>query len=623
MGLLKLFHFAKEDEPVIVKTKQGRVEGRKRKDTGVCVFRGIPFAAPPTGSRRFRKPEPYPAWEGVKLCEDFGKTAVQGLSIIVLAFLPKFLAALAWGCLWLTNSNPIYNLNPKRPMALPRSCSEEECLNLTLETPFLPLEGELREDHEDDGSEGRETRLLPVMVWIHGGAFQLGANSQFVYQPPESFLARKGVVVVTINYRLGILGFLKVEGGDYNCGMWDQVAALQWVQENIAAFGGDPGNVTIFGESAGGMSCGFLSATDFAGRLFHRVILQSGSIQTGLSREEAGWLAEEGARALDISKCSLETMGDIPAPTLLAAQNLVIRGKKCGIMPFQPVVDGDLLKDRIIDKWRAGVARNLDFLISYTRHEELLFLKLFPANYTSETEQKLQKRVTFSLSPPVMDVPDFQAAAQKVVAEIKAWEGGGTPPSHADYWTYKAVDFNSVLKFAIPSHIAAETLTEAPGRAKKVYLCRFDMHSPTMNGACHAIDLAYVFGSVKPMSGGLCPADIPSNASLSAAVISAWTNFARTGDPNFQSGEEKKYLDIADAGSESTVLPDWPHLTANAPHQVMILDVPLSACRIQEVDLHLTFPELWKIVLKNGRALWFHRPPPSGSKTERAMQSNL
>ncbi len=628
MGLLDLLRLGKGDAAVVVHTKQGKVEGVRRGDTHVYVFRGIPFAAPPVGALRFKKPQPHPAWEGVLRCRDFGKTAVQGLSIIVLVFLPKVLAAVAWAALWVTGSNPLYNHNPKKPLALPGSCSEANCLNLNVETPALCDDGEEEEEEEEeaaapgDGKKGSSRKttkkkknkknLLPVMVWIHGGAFQLGASSQYLYQPAESFLARKGVVVVTINYRLGILGFLKVEGGDYNCGMWDQVAALRWVQENIRAFRGDPNNVTIFGESAGAMSCGFLSATKYAGQLFHRVVLQSGSIQTGLSLEEVGWLAEETARALEVPTCSQASLADVSAPSLLAAQNLVIRGKKCGLMPFQPVVDGELLEDRILARWKAGTAKGLEFLISYTRHEELLFLKIFARNYESVDEAHLLKKIMFNLSPPVMDVPDHQAAAKRALEEVKAWEGGAAPPTHADYWTYKAVDFNSVLKFAIPSHVAAEALV---GACKAVYLGRFDMHSPLMNGACHAIELPYVFGGVKPMSGGMCPADVAANEVTAAGVMTAWTNFAKTGNPDDHSQNvDRTYPHI---------LPPWPALTKAQPHQVMILDVPLSACRIQSVPLHEAFPELWKITLENSRALWFHRAPPSGSETEKAMQSNL
>ena len=189
------------------------------------------------------------------------------------------------------------------------------------------------------------------------------------------------------------------------------------------------------------MSWGFLSATKFPGITLHRAILQSGNLQTGLSVQDADWLAEEYARALEVPVCSLETVGKTSGAVLLAAQNRVIRGKKCGLMPFQPTVDGDLLEDRIVNRWKAGAAKDLNMMIGYTRNEELLFLKIFAPNYLCPTEEALLKRVTSSLSPLVMGVPDHEAAAKRAVEEIKAWDGGATPPTHADMWTYKAVDF--------------------------------------------------------------------------------------------------------------------------------------------------------------------------------------
>lgn len=148
--------FCREDEgsAPVVTTKQGKVEGLKDNATGVYHFRGIPFAAPPIGPLRFKRPQPHPAWEGVRRCRDFGRTAAQGMSIIVLVFFPKVIAALAYGFLWLTGNNPLDNVNPKKPHALPRSCSEAECLNLNVETTSL-----------------EPGKKLPVMVFIHGGAF--------------------------------------------------------------------------------------------------------------------------------------------------------------------------------------------------------------------------------------------------------------------------------------------------------------------------------------------------------------------------------------------------------------------------------------------------------------------
>lgn len=144
--------------PVIVATQQGQIEGFQDKSTGVFHFRGIPYAAPPVGALRFKKPQPHPKWEGVRKCKDFGATAVQGMSLVVLVFLPKVLAALAYGFLWAAGWNPLDNTDPKKPQALPRACSEAGCLNLNVETTDLPEEGK---------------KPKPVMVFIHGGAFYL------------------------------------------------------------------------------------------------------------------------------------------------------------------------------------------------------------------------------------------------------------------------------------------------------------------------------------------------------------------------------------------------------------------------------------------------------------------
>ncbi len=143
------------EPPVIASTQQGQVEGFRDKATGVLHFRGIPYAAPPVGALRFKKPQPHPAWAGVKACKEFGKMAVQGMSLVALVFMPKVLAALAYGVIWAVGWNPLDNLDPRKPHALPRACSEAECLNLNVETT------------------GLEGKKKPVMVFVHGGAFYL------------------------------------------------------------------------------------------------------------------------------------------------------------------------------------------------------------------------------------------------------------------------------------------------------------------------------------------------------------------------------------------------------------------------------------------------------------------
>ena len=210
----------------VVRTSQGAVRGRTAE--GVAIFKGIPYAAPPSGANRFRPPQPAEPWDGVRDALNYGPTVTKP---------PYF---------------------PPFDVLLPEpAIAGEDCLNLNIWTP-------------DPGKAG-----LPVMVWIHGGAFSNGTGAIATYD--GSRFARDGVVCVTINYRLGVDGFLFLGDGNANLGLLDQVAALSWVQENIAAFGGDPDNVTIFGESAGGMSVGTLLSMPRARGLFRRAIAQSGA----------------------------------------------------------------------------------------------------------------------------------------------------------------------------------------------------------------------------------------------------------------------------------------------------------------------------------------------------------
>ena len=207
----------------VVKTAQGKVRGSVA--DGVNTFKGLPYAAPPFGANRLRPPQPVEAWSGVRDALTYGAKPPQ------LPYPPP------WDVL----------IPERGPLG-------EDCLNLNIWTP-------------DPGSAG-----LPVMVWIPGGMFEAGSGASY----DGSRFARDGIVCVTINYRVGAEGFLYLRDGDANLGLLDQIAALEWVRENIAAFGGDPGNVTIFGQSAGAMSVGTLLSMPRAKGLFRRAIAQSG-----------------------------------------------------------------------------------------------------------------------------------------------------------------------------------------------------------------------------------------------------------------------------------------------------------------------------------------------------------
>ena len=254
----------------IANTAQGQVEGSER--DGVLRFAGIPFAKPPVGDLRFRPPQPADPWDGVRPATAFGDTCMQSAS-------------------------PIDALFGGQPEP-----TSEDCLYLNVWTPAL------------DGAE------RPVMVWIHGGAFMMGSGSSAMYDG-ASFARRGDVVFVSLNYRLAELGFSQLAhldesyAGSGNCGILDQVAALEWVRDNIAGFGGDPGNVTIFGESAGGMSVGTLLGTPAAAGLFHKAIPQSGAAHNTVAAKVAAEVTDDL-----MTRLNARTVADlvaVPAADLL------------------------------------------------------------------------------------------------------------------------------------------------------------------------------------------------------------------------------------------------------------------------------------------------------------------
>ena len=315
-----------------VSIHQGKLEGDEQ--GGLLVFKGIPFAAPPVGERRWLAPEKPASWTGVRDARRFGAVAHQNRVM---------LSALS-------------------AMVIDGEQSED-CLTLNVWTPAL------------DG------KRRPVMVWIHGGGFTIGSSSQSLYD--GSVLARRGdVVLVTVNYRLGPLGFIRLADvtdgkipSSGNEGMLDQVAALEWVRDNIAEFGGDPGNVTIFGESAGGMSVGTLLAMPAARGLFHKAIPQSGACHTGAPVARANRTAERV-----LSKLGVNT-GDAAAiraltPAQLLTGTMLADGKtpdpELG-MAYQPVIDGTHVPRAAIEMVADGSASGVAVMVGSTLEEWKLF----------------------------------------------------------------------------------------------------------------------------------------------------------------------------------------------------------------------------------------------------------
>jgi para-nitrobenzyl esterase len=461
---------------VIVDTTTGKVQGLEKR--GVQQFRGIPYAR----AERFRAPEPLEPWAGVRDGTEFGLIAPQ-------------------------NPSPTEALlgAQDRP-------SGEDCLVLNVFTPAA-----------DDAAR-------PVMVWVHGGAFVAGSGNVPWYD--GSNLARTGdVVVVSINYRLGALGFLHLGhldgtlAGSGANGIRDQVAALRWVRDNIAGFGGDPGRVTIFGESAGGMSVGTLLGTPGAAGLFHGAIAQSGAGHHNHRPDVAEWVTERFLAALGLSPTSVDGALAAPVEDVLRAQSAVEQqvqtdharegGPAVGALTFQPVADGAVLPAPAIEGVRAGSAAGVPLIAGTTADEWNMFhLRVRMAGALSE-DQVRRRLGRLVGEDRVGDVLDVYRRAR--------------PDADPD----------GLLCAAMTDHvfrIPAIRLAEAQlAHTAQVSMYRFDLPSTAMDGAlgaCHAIEIPFVFdnldrGGVDMLLGGL---DDGSHA-LAAAASRAWLAFARTSSP--------------------------------------------------------------------------------------------
>lgn len=537
------------------------------------MFRGLPFARPPIGPLRFRPPEPPAPWSGVREAVHFGTSAAQNGALV----------------------GPLMSLGIGR--------TGEDCLYLNVWTP--------RPD--------RARR--PVLVWIHGGAFILGSGSQMLYE--GSALARRGdVVVVTINYRLGALGFLRGQDrfgqrfpATGNEGLLDQVAALGWVRDEIEAFGGDPDNVTIFGESAGAMSCATLLAVPRARGLFGRAILQSGAANFLWPRETATRLADQVLADLGVG--SSEELAAAPLERLLAAQRRLfmdlmlgeqhvlgalspvgqrvagalflglslarrrfgsvasplsrslvgvlkqrarrrtvlpapamaaLRALRTRGLPFQPVIDGDVIPRDPLAAIRDGAAARVPLLIGTNLDEARLFAPLDPEAATLD-EAALVARCEEA-------IPGGADPARGAIAVYRAARAArGESVEAGDLWF--AIESDRTMR-----HPAMRLATLHAAHQPETFAYLFTWPSPAMGGlfgACHALELPFLFGTLehpllRPFTG-----KGPEAKALATRIQDAWIAFARTGRPGH------------------TGIGDWPAYDA-AARRTMILD---RRCRVE------------------------------------------
>ncbi|MXG25274.1 carboxylesterase/lipase family protein [Streptomyces sp. YIM 132580] len=466
----------------MARTVQGTVRGAVER--GVAVFRGIPYAAAPVGARRFRAPEPPEPWEGVRDALTFGPTA------------------------------------PKRPYAPPLdrllpdpAVAGEEWLNLNVWTPSLP-----------PGAEG-----LPVLVWIHGGSLVHGSSAVPVYD--GAAFARDGVVLVSVNYRLGVEGFGLFPDAPANRGLLDQLAALEWVRDNIAGFGGDPDRVTVAGESAGAVSIAALLATDRAAGLFRRAVLQSGA-PAALTPEAARGTTELIAKRLGVP-ATAAALAAVDPEALLTAQTEVTSGGNplTGRNSFQLVVDGELLIQDPADALRAGGAAGIDLLMGTNTEEYRLWF--VPGGLTERLS-----RLKLRLALLKFKVPNATART------YRANRPDATP---GEILGALATD----LLLRVPLNRLADARAGAPG---STYVYEFGWPSPVQRlGACHALELGFVFDTLAhPDTVALTGPDAPQE--LADAMHRAWVDFATTGAPGWPSWDADRPVRFFGPGAPALVL---------------------------------------------------------------------
>jgi para-nitrobenzyl esterase len=501
-GLL-LFVLALPAAAAVVKIDGGLARGER--ESGLTVFRGLPFAAPPVGDLRWRPPQPVRPWRGVRQAAAFAPACMQnGVSM---------------------------------PGEAPPKISED-CLYLNVWSP------------------ARARQALPVMVFIHGGGFSNGAAAAPLYGGDQ--LARKGVVVVSLSYRLGPFGFLATpeltaespqhSSGDY--GLLDQIAALRWVKRNIAAFGGDPSRVTVFGQSAGAMSINLLMASPLAKGLFSGVIGESGGvfepIQLAPSWRLAGAEPQGLAYQASLGAASLAQLRALPAARLLTGQAPSIS---------HPVIDGYVLPRAPFETFAMGLQNDVPILIGSNEDEARSLTdlsKVRAASFAADIEQ------AFGALPPAL---------------LAAYPYGTDEEAR----TARA-DFERDLRFGWDMWAWAR-LQARHGHAP-VFYYHFTQRPPFPAGslyagwrASHFAELWYVFGHLDQQPWAWTATD----RSLSDAITSYWTNFAKRGDPN------------------GPGVPPWPRFAADGG-QVLYLGSPVTQGPVADLRGLETFDGVYAAV---------------------------
>ncbi len=464
------------DKTAIATTKQGKVAGYTQ--DGLYIYKGIPYAK----AERFMPPTAPDSWEGIRSSRAFGPTCPQaprqGWNNDQMAF--------------------AYRWDDGFP--------GEDCLRVNIWTPGI-----------EDGKK------RPVMVWLHGGGYAAGSGQELPGYDGAN-LARKGdVVVVTLNHRLNVLGFLDLSafGEKYavsgNVGLLDLVAALQWVKENIAHFGGDAGNVTIFGQSGGGGKVSTLLATPSAKGLFHKAIVQSGSMLRTMEARYSRRIGAAVVEELGLKPGKIDDITNIPYTQLLAAgEKAVARVKaeaeKEGISTFifgwAPTVDGKVLPAQPFDPQAPEQSRDVPVIIGTTQHE--FCMSTYVPAFRGITKEKAEEQMRAKYGERTND---FLTAFEK---------------AYPDYKPQDLIDTDFIFR---PGAVEQADLKANQGGAP-VYMYLFRWESPVMDGilrSTHCLEIPFVFNNVvrhASMTGGGAEA-----IALGETMSDCWISFARTGKP--------------------------------------------------------------------------------------------
>ncbi len=448
-------------DSLTVKTEQGKIHGKTINNGKVNAFVGLPYAAPPTGDLRWKAPQPPANWKGVREANQYGARCIPSGASPDMAFL---------------DSGP-----------------SEDCLYLNVYAP----------------ADANAKSKLPIMVWIHGGGFMAGAGGEPRHN--GDFLPLKGVLLVTFNYRLAVFGFLatselaqEANGTAGNYGFMDMIAALKWVKANAGQFGGDPENVTIFGESAGSFAVSTLVASPMAKGLFQKAIGESGAAFGGSlaydpldvrEKKDSEWAASLGVKSL----------AELRA---LPADKIHDESLKRGMFAFPPNIDGKVLVEPVPDTYAAGRQAHVPLLAGWNADEGVIRVKdPVTAAQWKETAAKL-----------------YEARAAEFLTLYPADTDAQATRSAIDYYG------DSFIGFSTWKWLEAQAKTgESP-----VYRYHFELAAPSSKYfkgvyAFHADDIEYVFGTLdtRPESAWR-----PEDRKVSELFMSYWTNFAKTGDPN-------------------------------------------------------------------------------------------